>query len=166
MEKDNEYLEIVILILLTIITSVSYAWIEAGINKIGATAAEGKWKSLFFEPKFLNHLTIYHCLMAILVISITFGYFFVRIKWIFSQKKYWYFFISLGNCFLWIALEDNLAMFFMKEPYGPESWTNWIFGATKLWFGWFPNWIIFAYLFTLICWISAILIKIRAEKKS
>lgn len=165
MRKDPEYLEIIFLIFLTIVTSIGYAWIEAGINKISVTATEEKWKSLFFEPKFLKHFTIYHLVMAVLVVSITFGYFLIRIKWILSQKKYWYFFISLGNFLLWIALEDNLAMFFMSEPYKPDSWTNWIFGATKFWFGWFPNWIISAYLLVLVCWLSAILIKTRSEKK-
>lgn len=165
MKKDIEYFEIISLILLTTITSISFAWIEAGVNKIGAKSTEEKWKSLFFEPKILKHFAIYHLVMAVLVISITFGYFFVRIKWILSQKKYWYFLVSLGNFSFWIALEDNMAMYFMCEPYGPESWTNWIFGASKLWFGWFPNWIIFAYLLTLVCWAGAILIKIRSEKK-
>jgi len=92
--------------------------------------------------------------------------FFVRIKWIISERKYWYFFISLGNLLFWAALEDNMAMFFMSEPYTATSWTNWFFGTTNFGPFWVPNWIILAYLLTLIFWIIAIKIKIKTERSS
>lgn len=162
--KDPEYSEIIILILIAVITSITFAWIEAGINRISATAAEGNWKSDFFENRFLNHFATYHLFLAVLAIGITFGYFFTRIKWIISERKYWFFFISFGNLLLWAALEDNMAMFFMSEPYTATSWTNWVFGATNLGLTWFPNWIILAYLLAIIFWVVAIKMKIKTER--
>jgi hypothetical protein len=156
MIMSDECLEIVVFIVLAIFTSISFAWIEAGINKISFLSQEKEWKILFYEPKILNHFAVYHLAMAVLALSINFSYFFIKIKRVIFKKEYWPFLFSLGNFFFWVALEDNMAMFFMKEPYTETSWTNWFFGATKFWFGWFPNWIILAYSIALICWSISI----------
>lgn len=141
--------ELVALLLLVLISGISYGILEAKYINTDA----GNFKTI---PWTGGHFAYYHLLLLVQMFVAAFSVTFLS-YWIAVHRKKYTLLMSIGGFFLALLIEDITWFLVRWQPIRRTEWTVWPEGwAFPLGFTWIPVWyIVVVVLSTSLLWLAS-----------
>lgn len=142
--EDRGFKLLVAFTMVTLIEAISYAWIEVLLYRSVNPLLNDTW--------IFGHYTTYHIVLLVFVLAMVFGVGFFGSMLYVPGRFRKFIFLSFGNLFLWLMLEDEFTFIFSGSPHTSTDWSNWPIGALNILGYYVPLWYLIVLALSASLW--------------